>query len=59
MRITQEQGKKYRAYSPDEFFKSPESPQQFFNLSKPEPKRTHKKDLADATNQNQTSEHNN
>ncbi len=34
MRITHENGKKYRAYSPEEFFKSPENPQTLFSLNK-------------------------
>jgi hypothetical protein len=38
MRITYENGKKYRAYSPQEFFKSPERPQTLFNMDKPTPK---------------------
>ncbi|HZD60470.1 MAG TPA: hypothetical protein VE439_08485 [Anaerolineae bacterium] len=51
MRIVREQGKKYRAYSPEEFFKSSESPQRTFNLNEPKSKRSHTKDLTAETDQ--------
>ncbi len=47
MRITYENGKKYRAYSPEEFFRAPESPQLHFNLNEPKPKRPNIKKLDD------------
>jgi len=49
MRITHEKGKKYRAYSPQEFFKSPESPQPFYGLNELKPKRSDAKELNDQT----------
>jgi hypothetical protein len=49
MRITYENGKKYRAYSPEEFFKSPERPQTLFNMDKPTPKYHGDKELHEKT----------
>jgi len=51
MRITHEKGKKYRAYSPQEFFRSPENPQLLYSLNKPKPKRPSTSELADKINQ--------
>ncbi|HEY3373621.1 MAG TPA: hypothetical protein VGK02_00965 [Candidatus Aquicultor sp.] len=55
MRITLESnGKKYRAYSPEEFFKSPENPQTIFNLTKPSRKNHRANDLFDKPRQEQS-----
>lgn len=51
MRITYEKGKKYRAFSPQEFFKSPESPQLLYSLNQPKPKRPDTKEPDGETNQ--------
>lgn len=51
MRITTEAGKKYRAYSPEEFFKSPESSQTYFNLDKSKPKTRNAKGVHDEKSQ--------
>lgn len=45
MRITHEKGKRYRAYSPEEFFKTPESPQLFYGLREPKPKKPDTKEM--------------
>jgi hypothetical protein len=38
MRITYHNGKAYRAYSPEEFFKSPDATPAIFNMDRSKPK---------------------
>ena len=51
MRIADQNGKKYRVYSPEEFFKSPESPQQYFIPTAPKPKKVDVVKIEDKTDQ--------
>ncbi|MBS3910175.1 MAG: hypothetical protein KGZ93_11250 [Actinobacteria bacterium] len=51
VRIADQNGKKYRAYSPEEFFKSPESPQQYFIPTAPKPKKVDVVKIEDKTDQ--------
>jgi len=51
MRITHEKGKKYRAYSPQEFFRSPKNPQPLYSLNAPKPKKSNIKELANEIEQ--------
>jgi len=46
MRITYHNGKTYRAYSPEEFFKSPDATQTLFNLDRSKPKNRNAKEGA-------------
>ncbi|MDI6816553.1 MAG: hypothetical protein QME41_05115 [Actinomycetota bacterium] len=51
MRIADQNGKKYRVYSPEEFFKSPESPQQYFIPAAPKPKKVNVVKIEDKADQ--------
>lgn len=51
MRITSENGKRYRAYSPEEFFKSTDNTPTPFNFNKPKPKNDYAKALLDEKSQ--------
>jgi len=52
MRITNENGKRYRAYSPDEFFSAPKDPKLTFYVNAPKPKKYNTKKSIDKTGQN-------